>query len=473
MQREPGAPRDGDRSHARVGDGLARIGASLLLRGRLRRGEGGCVDTRCPSVPDGGGRFGIRSGACVGPGGRRERHRFGLGRRVAGDHGRRVAGHRARRGPCVSRSRRARRRGGDCAGCCQARGEACGETCEDCSLESFRRSQLRRRDVRGRREEENFVIASARRAIQGVGLGLRWEFLDELLDREANGGVADIDFLEIAPENYLKRGGRYGEALHTLAARYPIVTHGLTLSLGGLDPLDAGYLSDLHAFLGAFETPWHSDHLCIGAVDGRAMHELLPVSHKAASVARIADRIRAAQDRLGLPLAIENISYYWHPGRAEMEEAEFLSRVCEAADCGLLLDVNNAYVNAANFGTDVGAWMRAAPLDRVVQIHVAGHEWFQAGNGAPGGGLGEACAPGTPGALIVDTHGADVPDPVLALLERVLPVTGAVPIVLERDQSIPPLDDLLQAVDRIRAVATRALAAAGPGRELQIPAVAR
>ena len=314
------------------------------------------------------------------------------------------------------------------------------------------------------------MIAGGRRRerddVRGVGLGLRWEFLDELVEREANGFHAEVDFLEIAPENYLKRGGRYRDGLHALAERYPIVTHGLTLSLGGPDPLDEEYLSDLRGFLGAVESPWHSDHLCVGAVDGRAAHDLLPVSHKSASIGRIADRVRAAQDRLSVPLAIENISYYWHPGRAEMGEAEFLARICEAADCGLLLDVNNAYVNALNFGADVDAWMRTAPLDRVVQIHVAGHEWFHASEA----GLGEPCAPGTAGALIVDTHGAEAPDPVLALLERVLPRTGPVPVVLERDQNIPALRDLLGEVERIRAIWERAF---GGGDLKQIDRIVR
>jgi uncharacterized protein (UPF0276 family) len=226
------------------------------------------------------------------------------------------------------------------------------------------------------------------------------------------------------------------------------------MSLGGVDPLDDAYLRDLRELLVRVETPWHSDHLCFGAVDGRVLHDLLPVSFKESSVGRIADRIRRARDALGLPLAIENVSYYWHPGRADMGEAEFLARVCETADCGLMLDVNNAYVNATNFGFDVDAWMRTAPLDRVVQIHVAGHEWFAADEA----GLGEERPPHAPGAMIVDTHGADVPDPVLALLGRVLARTGPVPVVLERDQNVPSLDTLLAEVARIRAVASAACA---------------
>ncbi len=287
-------------------------------------------------------------------------------------------------------------------------------------------------------------------AVRGVGLGLRWDFLDELVERTtAEGdGRLPLDFLEISPENYLRRGGRHPAVLGWLAERYPVVSHGLTMSLGGSDPLDPTYLRDLRAMLDTLGTPWHSDHLSMGAVDGRVLHDLLPVAFKESAVGRIADRIRRARDAIAMPIAIENVSYYWHPGRAELGEAEFLARVCEAADCGLLLDVNNAYVNCQNFGLDVGAWLRAAPLDRVVQIHVAGHEWFA----ADGRGLGEAAEAHAPGALIVDTHGAAVPDPVLGLLERVLARTGPVPVLLERDQNVPGLDALLEEVARIRRV---------------------
>ncbi len=249
----------------------------------------------------------------------------------------------------------------------------------------------------------------------------------------------------------MRRGGAHPSALAWLAERFPVVTHGLTLSLGGSDPLDEPYLRDLAATVRALGSPWHSDHLCVGSIGGRAMHDLLPVPFKRASVERIADRIRRARDALGVPLAIENVSYYWHPGRAEVGEAEFLATLCEAADCGLMLDVNNAYVNCQNFGLDPEGWLRAAPLDRVVQIHVAGHEWFAVDER----GLGAAAAPGSPGAMIVDTHGAPVSDPVFALLERVLARTGPVPIVLERDENVPSLDTLLDEVARIRAIAER------------------
>jgi uncharacterized protein len=296
--------------------------------------------------------------------------------------------------------------------------------------------------------------------VRGVGLGLRWDFLDELVERSSEGARVRADFLEVSPENYMRRGGAKPGVLAWLAGRYPVVTHGLTMSLGGSDPLDTTYLSDMRATLQALGTPWHSDHLCTGSIGGRALHDLLPVPFKRASVQRIAERIRRARDAIGVPLAIENVSYYWHPGRAELREAEFLASVCHAADCGLMLDVNNAYVNCLNFGVDPGAWMREAPLDRVVQIHVAGHEWFAVDER----GLGDVAEAGSPGAMVIDTHGAPVPDPVLALLERVLPRTGPVPIVLERDQNVPPLDTLLEELARIRAIADRCAGHAQSGR---------
>jgi uncharacterized protein (UPF0276 family) len=294
-------------------------------------------------------------------------------------------------------------------------------------------------------------------AVRGVGLGLRWEFLDDLVEqteaRELEGlGRLAFDFLEVSPENYMKRGGRYPAALSWLRERYAVLTHGLTMSLGGADPLDEAYLRDLASTVREVGSPWHSDHLCFSAAGGRMLHDLLPVSFKESSVGRIADRIKRARDVLGVPMAIENVSFYWHPGRAEMREAEFLARVCEAADCGLMLDVNNAYVNSLNFGFDVDEWMREAPLDRVVQMHVAGHEWFE----VSASGIGRPALPGAPGAMVIDTHGADVPDPVLSLLERVLRRTGPVPVVLERDENVPELARLLDEVARVRAVVEKA-----------------
>ncbi|WP_394824628.1 DUF692 domain-containing protein [Pendulispora albinea] len=279
-----------------------------------------------------------------------------------------------------------------------------------------------------------------------VGLGLRWEFVDELVA----GLPEELDFLEIAPENYIGRGGYHRAGLLRLAQRYPLLAHGLTLSLGGTEPFDGAFLRELRTFLEEVRAPYHSDHLCFGASGGRVLHELLPIAFTRASLGRIVDRAREVMDALGMPLAVENISYYLPPGRAEIEEPDFLAELCERAGCGLLLDVNNAFVNATNLGFDVQRWLDRAPLERTVHIHVAGGEWMD----APGGER-----------LLVDTHGADVPDPVYALLERALARTGPVPILLERDHAIPPLDGLLAEVRRVRAVADRVWTAAGGGIE--------
>jgi uncharacterized protein (UPF0276 family) len=306
--------------------------------------------------------------------------------------------------------------------------------------------------------------------IAGVGLGLRWEFIDEILERKP-----ELAFVEISPENYVGRGGWYDAALERAMDVWPIVTHGLTMSVGGIDPLRDDYLADLRRFLERTKSPWHSDHLCFSTFGGTVLHELLPIPFKRSEVARVADRIKRAQDAIGVPFAIENVSFYLHPGKPEMTEAEFVASVCEAADCGLMLDVNNAWVNATNFGWDVDEWMRTVPLDRVVQMHIAGHDWFSEGDFV----LGErpadlSRAPGE--MMIVDTHGNDVAAEVLALLERTLEKTGPVPVLLERDQSIPPLDVLLAEVRRIEEVWNRACAAhlrKSSGRSAGMEAVAR
>ena len=271
----------------------------------------------------------------------------------------------------------------------------------------------------------------------GVGLGFRWDFAEELLEKKPA-----LDFVEVSPENYIGRGGYYDAMLDQLVDTYPVLSHGLTMSMGGSDPLGEQYLKDLAAFLARVKAPWHSDHLCFGVVDGQVMHDLLPLAFTRETAARVADRVREAEDAIGVPMAVENISFYMHPGKKHMSEPEFVSEVCERAGCGLMLDVNNAYVNSVNFGFDVDAWMRAAPLHRVVQMHIAGHDWIEE--------KGDR--------LIVDTHGADVISPVLELCERVVAQVGPVPVLLERDQAIPPMDELIDEIARVRAAYDRGIA---------------
>ncbi len=268
--------------------------------------------------------------------------------------------------------------------------------------------------------------APQKHALCGVGLGLRWDFLEDVLDA----AELDVAFFEVSPENYMRRGGYYPAALERVRERYPIVTHGLTMSLGAIDPPAASYLDELARETQRLGTPWHSDHLCFSTAGTRVMHELLPLKFCNENVVRVADRVRNVRDRLGLPMAIENISWYAHPGRPELDEAEFIGEILERADCGLLLDVNNAWVNGQNHGFDPKKFISALPLERVIQIHVAGHTRSQSG-------------------LIVDTHGAPVIDPVVALLEWTLERTGPVPVLLERDNFVPPLSELLAEVETL------------------------
>lgn len=268
---------------------------------------------------------------------------------------------------------------------------------------------------------------------------MRWEFLDELVEQLP----ANLNFLEISPENYVGRGGHVTAQLARLRERYPLLSHGLTMSLAGTEPFDVEYMQSLRTFLGEMKSPWHSDHLCFSiAGGGRVLHDLLPPKMTKTSASRAADRVRRAQDALGVKMAIENISFYLPPGEDEMSEADFVGEVCEQADCGLMLDVNNVYVNSVNFAFDPKKWLDRVPLERVVQMHVAGGEWVDDIEGA--------------GRTLIDSHGADVPDPVMQLFEKALARTGPVPVIVERDQAIPPFADLLKEVDRVRAVFDRA-----------------
>jgi uncharacterized protein (UPF0276 family) len=289
----------------------------------------------------------------------------------------------------------------------------------------------------------------SRTRIEGVGLGLRWEFLDDVLgalcqsqsaEGEGPGGLGSIAFFEVSPENYMRRGGFFPTALDRVRASFPVLTHGLTMSIGGVDPYDAAYMSDLRRFLDRLDPPFHSDHLCFCGVDGRMLHDLLPLPLTRASAVHAAARVREAADRLERPMAVENVTHYLVPGRASMSEAEFIGEVVDRAGCGLLLDVNNVYVNAQNYGFDAAAFLDALPLDRAVQIHVAGHERADEDD------------------VILDTHGAPVIDPVLALLERAIERTGPLPVLLERDNKVPSFEELLAELHAVGEAYQRGLA---------------
>ncbi len=254
----------------------------------------------------------------------------------------------------------------------------------------------------------------------GVGLGLRRPHLEQVAGREDHG----VPFWETCPENVIGDGGRFHQMACAILDRDPILTHGLAMSVGGFDPWDRTYLHDLGDFLLRTGTPWHSEHLCFTSVDGSCLHELLPIPFTREAVRHTISRVRELQSRLPVPLLLENITYYTELGDAEMEEADFIAAVLEGADAGWLLDVNNVYVNALNFGFDPKEWLSRMPLDRVAQLHIAGHRKF--------------------GSITVDTHGAAVIDPVIDLMQWTLARLGRpVPVLLERDNHIPDLDELL------------------------------
>ena len=262
-----------------------------------------------------------------------------------------------------------------------------------------------------------------------AGLGLRRSMLPEL---EAAGDLrAEVDFFEVAPENWLGIGGRLGKAFRRYTERYPFICHGLSLSLGGPDPLDEIFLQRLKGFLDEHAIALYSEHLS-WCSDGAHLYDLLPIPFTADAVKHVAARIRRTQDILGRRIAVENASFYT-PLASELSEPEFLLAILAEADCDLLLDVNNVYVNSVNHRYDARAFIDRIPAERVVYLHVAGHY-----NEAPD--------------LIVDTHGADVVDPVWQLLEYTYDRIGVKPTLLERDFNIPPLPQLLAELRRVRSV---------------------
>ena len=258
-----------------------------------------------------------------------------------------------------------------------------------------------------------------------AGLGLRRALIGPLQDIAPGA----IDFLEVAPENWIGVGGRFGRQFAALAERFPIACHGLSLSLGGPEPLDEAFLRRIRAFLDRFQVPLYSEHLSYCSDDGH-LYDLMPIPFTAEAVEHVAAQIQRAQDVLGRRMVVENVSYYAAPHQ-DMAEVDFLLAVLERADCELLLDVNNVYVNSVNHRYDAGEFLRRLPAARIAYVHVAGHY-----NEAPD--------------LIVDTHGSAVVDPVWQLLGETYRLFGTRPTLLERDFNLPPLPELLAEVDTIR-----------------------
>jgi uncharacterized protein (UPF0276 family) len=270
------------------------------------------------------------------------------------------------------------------------------------------------------------TVDTNRFVVHGAGLGLKRALMDPLEDAPA----PQIDFFEVAPENWIGIGGRFGKQFRRFTERYPFVCHGLSLSLGGPDPLDENFLKDVKQFLEEHGIRLYSEHLSYCSNEGH-MYDLMPIPFTADAVHYVADRIKRTQDILEQKIAIENVSYYAAPSQ-ELSEVEFIQAVLDEADCLLHLDVNNIYVNSVNHRYSAEDYLDAMPGERLAYLHVAGH-YVEAED------------------LLVDTHGADVIDPVWALLERTYERFGIVPTLLERDFNIPPLAELLKEVDTIAA----------------------
>ncbi|MEW6413641.1 MAG: DUF692 domain-containing protein [Pseudomonadota bacterium] len=268
----------------------------------------------------------------------------------------------------------------------------------------------------------------------GAGLGFRRELIPALKTRVPDA----IDFFELAPENWIDMGGAFGRDLAGFTERYPFVCHGLSLSLGGPSPLDEVLLAKIRQFMDDHGMVLYTEHLSYCSDDGH-LYDLLPIPFTDEAVSYVAARIRRAQDILERRIAIENASYYVASPIAGMDELAFIRAVLDEADCDLHLDVNNVYVNSVNHRYDPLEFIRALPTERIVYLHVAGH-YVEAPD------------------LIVDTHGADVIDPVWSLLEETYRLHGVAPTLLERDFNIPPLAELAGEVEhiaRIQAAYTR------------------
>lgn len=267
--------------------------------------------------------------------------------------------------------------------------------------------------------------------VTGAGLGLRRTMLPEL----GSGFPLSADFLEVAPENWIGIGGRFGRQFRELTERYAFLAHGLSLSIGGPAPLDTELVKSVREFLRTHNIRAYSEHLSYCSDEGH-LYDLLPIPMTEASARYVAERILRVQDILGQRLIIENVSTYAEPGR-EMSEADFLCRVIELADCELLLDVNNVYVNSVNHGGDPQVFIRSLPTDRIRYLHVAGHY-----DEAPD--------------LLIDTHGTAVKPDVWQLLAFACSVHGNKPVLLERDFNIPPLAELEPELNRIRQIQNQA-----------------
>lgn len=254
----------------------------------------------------------------------------------------------------------------------------------------------------------------------GAGIGLRSEHYDEI--RETH---PDVGWFEVIPENFIGRGGYVAKALREIAAEYKCVGHGVGLSIGSTDPLDMAHLQGLGELLDLIDSPWYSDHLCFTMVDHVNLNDLIPLPFTEEAIRHVAERARVVQDVLQRPLLLENVTYYAAPSRSQMSEAEFITRLLDAANCGLLLDVTNVCLNAKNQEYDAIEFIDSIPLERVGQLHLAGYDDRAHAN------------------VRLDTHSQPVSDDTWDLYRLVLERIGATSVLVEWDVEVPSLERLL------------------------------
>ena len=262
----------------------------------------------------------------------------------------------------------------------------------------------------------------------GFGLGLRPDHYEAILAEQP-----PIDWFEILTENYLVPGGKPLYYLDKFRERYPLVMHGVSMSIGSTDPIDYDYLRDVKALIHRVEPQWISDHLCWTGVQQKNMHDLLPLPYTEEAIAHVVERIERIQDFLGLRILIENVSSYVTYSQSALTEWDFLAELVQRADCYILCDVNNIFVSAVNHGFNPEDYINALPLNRVRQIHLAGHSNM--------------------GDYIIDTHDHAIVDPVWDLYAKTLQRFGFVATMIERDDNIPPVDELLTELNYARKIA--------------------
>ena len=263
--------------------------------------------------------------------------------------------------------------------------------------------------------------------VRDAGLGLRRSLLSPFVESHP----AEVGFYEVAPENWITIGGKSGRQFRAMTERFDFVCHGLSLSLGSTDPLDETFVLAVKQFMSEHGIKLYSEHLSYCSKDGH-LYDLLPIPFTEEAIKHVATRIKRVQDILEQRIAIENVSYYAAPGQ-ELDEIDFFNAVVNEADCKVLLDINNIYVNSINHGYDAEAFLKAMPAHRIAYAHIAGH-YVEAED------------------FLVDTHGADVIDPVWKLLGKAYELFGVFPTLLERDFNIPPIPELLQEVNAIKAI---------------------